>query len=297
MTFIFFEKDTTSDYSLFPSCLPRAYVFSCASLLPAQKQKYRYQMVSNGHLTFVNGVSFHPFNPNHLPAPRAPLESRKDAKVRPVVVACCRGRASRSLARWCIMRYTGITGIIRITCITSIIRTYVRPRWNRPGTTASSFSDSLFAPPAPLVSPRLPPYILISPHPPFRPSSSIPSSSSYSPRLSLSLSYSPLPLLSYLFTLRPRASGRFNVRDFFSPSLVPAPFSLLLLVRHLGFDHLSSLRSCTPARFATFARAAMRLLCNRAPRSAKLRIVIFVTTRSSFISNFSLKNRDSVTSF
>lgn len=46
--------------------------------------------------------------------------SRKDAKIRPVV-ACCREKASRS--RWCIMRYTGITGIIRITCITSIIRT------------------------------------------------------------------------------------------------------------------------------------------------------------------------------
>lgn len=61
--------------------------------------------------------------------PRQAAGSRKDAKVRPVVVVVCREPVGR--ARSCIMHYTGITGIIRITRITSIIRTYVRPRENR----------------------------------------------------------------------------------------------------------------------------------------------------------------------
>lgn len=49
------------------------------------------------------------------------------------------GRRRLPVGRWCIMRYTGITGIIRITRITSIIRTYVRPRKNRPGHDGSFF--------------------------------------------------------------------------------------------------------------------------------------------------------------
>ncbi|XP_072764773.1 serine/threonine-protein kinase S6KL isoform X1 [Anoplolepis gracilipes] len=81
-------------------------------------------------------------------------------------------------ARWCIMRYTGITGIIRITRITSIIRTYVRPRKNRPGMTAPSFFDSLLAR---LVSFLLRPH-LSSPPPRLPPASPATSSSSFPAR-------------------------------------------------------------------------------------------------------------------
>jgi len=124
----------------------------------------------------------------------------------------------------------------------------------------------------------LPPYVLISPYSfilLFRLFSSIPRLILLSPH-SLSLL---LPLLSYLFTLRPRASGRFNVRDFFSPSLVPRPVLLLLLVLLLGFDRLSSLprlHSCAPRDVR--AQQCISCLCNRAPRFTKLRIVFIATS-------------------
>lgn len=97
----------------------------------------------------------------------------------------------------------------------------------------------------------LPPYILISPHLPFRPSSSIPRL--VHPRLT-SLSSSLFLSCHIFFILRPRASGRFNVRDFFSPSLRSCPRLLP------GFT-FPSLRSCTPARFAMFARTNVSPVC------------------------------------
>lgn len=200
------------------------------------------------------------------------------------------------------MRYTGITGIIRITCITSIIRTYVRPRWNRPGAMASSFSDSLFASPTLPVSRLSPRLSLGSLSSPYLRTSSFrlillfyrpPSSrdSSYSPHFSSSLLFS-VPLLSYLFTLRLRASGRFNVRDFFSPSLVPAPFSLL---SSSSFSSLASITLPVPPKLHSCALRDVRAqqcisrLCNRAPRSTKLRIVIFIAT--FFLKLFAQKSR------
>lgn len=126
------------------------------------------------------------------------------------------------------------------------------------------------------------PYILISPHLPFRPSSSIPRLIPLASRLFLLLSL--LPLLSELFILRPRASGRFNVRDFFSPSLVPAPSSPWFHLSVPPKSHSCALRDVR-------AQQCISRLCNRTPRSTKLRAVIFIVTFFLYLKLVAQKSR------
>lgn len=137
-------------------------------------------------------------------------------------------------------------------------------------------------PPPPLVSP-------LSPHASSSRLILLFQSSCSIPRLILLASplfLSPIlpPLLSYFFILRPRASGRFNVRDFFSPSLVPAPFSLSCPVFYSSSSSFSFSASITsrPSEIALLrasrrSRAAMHLsrLCNRAPGSTKLHCHVY----------------------
>lgn len=154
--------------------------------------------------------------------------------------------------------------------------------------TASSFSDSLFAPPVSrlVASPSAPSslyprtfssrLIFLPDHPP--PSRDL----SYSLHVSFFFSLSCL-LLSYLFILRPRASGRFNVRDFFSPSLIPVPVLSLA-------SPFRPPRSRTPARFAMFARSNASPVCATVRQDPRNFALASLSRHSSFISNCSLKN-------
>lgn len=223
-------------------------------------------------------------------------------------------------ARWCIMRYTGITGIIRITRITSIIRTYVWPRekqaWH------DGFFFLRFPPRDSLPSPRslplpLPPqYLFLTLYIPRVPTRGITLSRIVTlperPHLPLTLSSFPAVLLRrdssytprlfslfcYLFTLRPRASGRFNVRDFFSPArsspfLSACPPALLPVPLPPSFLRSPLRSSRGRLHYARFARSnassGLRRLCNHARGSPKFSLRLL--RRKSFCSKFLSKSQ------
>lgn len=67
------------------------------SPLPAaQKQKYTYQIRDSRQ----DGVSFHPFDPNHLLAPRDPLESRAESQGRDGYDRSSSPAAGEPVGRW-----------------------------------------------------------------------------------------------------------------------------------------------------------------------------------------------------
>lgn len=178
------------------------------------------------------------------------------------------------------MHYTGITGIIRITRITSIIRTYVRPRESRGLVKNGFFFFFLRAPsfvlwlcwsprflyiPRTCVCPSLTssPFFSLPPPPPARVECmqllcasthgssfvSVFSGSSsflaFSPPLCTSTPLFPLPILLLLVVLPcGPTSGRFNVRDFLTPLILLRPSVLHFLVRLLHLHPLPRPAAC-----------------------------------------------------